>query len=96
VGTQQLDFAQFYRESKDACLFAVLVSVGDRDVTSLANLERPAIGGLLEPLSGGAGVPAVAVAGVLDEGADGDERGGQVEVETEMAASRSVMRRSLP
>ena len=32
VGTQQLDFAEFYRESKDACLFAVLVSVGDRDV----------------------------------------------------------------
>jgi RNA polymerase sigma factor (sigma-70 family) len=31
VGTQQLDFAEFYRESKDACLFAVLVSVGDRD-----------------------------------------------------------------
>jgi RNA polymerase sigma factor (sigma-70 family) len=32
VGAQQLDFAEFYRESKDACLFAVLVSVGDRDV----------------------------------------------------------------
>jgi RNA polymerase sigma factor (sigma-70 family) len=32
VGTQQLDFAEFYRESKDACLFAVLVGVGDRDV----------------------------------------------------------------
>jgi hypothetical protein len=32
VGTEQLDFAEFYRESKDACLFAVLVSVGDRDV----------------------------------------------------------------
>jgi RNA polymerase sigma factor (sigma-70 family) len=32
VGTRQLDFAEFYRESKDACLFAVLVSVGDRDV----------------------------------------------------------------
>ena len=32
VGTQQLDFTEFYRESKDACLFAVLVSVGDRDV----------------------------------------------------------------
>jgi len=32
VGTQQLDFSEFYRESKDACLFAVLVSVGDRDV----------------------------------------------------------------
>jgi len=25
VGTGQLDFAEFYRESKDACLFAVLV-----------------------------------------------------------------------
>jgi len=32
VGTGQLDFSEFYRESKDACLFAVLVSVGDRDV----------------------------------------------------------------
>ena len=32
VGTRQLDFAEFYRESRDACLFAVLVSVGDRDV----------------------------------------------------------------
>lgn len=32
VGTQQLEFTEFYRESKDACLFAVLVSVGDRDV----------------------------------------------------------------
>jgi RNA polymerase sigma-70 factor (sigma-E family) len=32
VGTQQLDFTEFYRQSKDACLFAVLVSVGDRDV----------------------------------------------------------------
>jgi len=31
VGTCQPDFAEFYRESKDACLFAVLVSVGDRD-----------------------------------------------------------------
>ena len=30
--TQQLDFAEFYRESKDACLFAVLVNVSDRDV----------------------------------------------------------------
>jgi RNA polymerase sigma-70 factor (sigma-E family) len=32
VGSQQPDFAEFYRESKDACLLAVLVSVGDRDV----------------------------------------------------------------
>jgi RNA polymerase sigma factor (sigma-70 family) len=32
VGAQQLDFAEFYRESRDACLFAVLVNVGDRDV----------------------------------------------------------------
>jgi RNA polymerase sigma-70 factor (sigma-E family) len=31
VGTQREDFAEFYRESKDACLFTVLVSVGDRD-----------------------------------------------------------------
>jgi DNA-directed RNA polymerase specialized sigma24 family protein len=32
VGTQRPDFAEFYREAKDECLFAVLVSVGDRDV----------------------------------------------------------------
>jgi RNA polymerase sigma-70 factor (sigma-E family) len=32
MGTQRLDFAEFYRESKDACLFSVLVNVGDRDV----------------------------------------------------------------
>jgi RNA polymerase sigma factor (sigma-70 family) len=31
VGAQQRDFAEFYREAKDECLFAVLVSVGDRD-----------------------------------------------------------------
>jgi RNA polymerase sigma-70 factor (ECF subfamily) len=31
VGTQREDFAEFYRESKDECLFTVLVSVGDRD-----------------------------------------------------------------
>jgi RNA polymerase sigma factor (sigma-70 family) len=31
VGTQRPDFAAFYREAKDDCLFAVLVSVGDRD-----------------------------------------------------------------
>jgi hypothetical protein len=31
VGNQRLDFAEFYRESKDECLFTVLVSVGDRD-----------------------------------------------------------------
>jgi RNA polymerase sigma factor (sigma-70 family) len=32
VSTEQPDFTEFYRQSKDACLFAVLVSVGDRDV----------------------------------------------------------------
>jgi len=32
VGTQQLEFAEFYCDYKDACLFAVLVSVDDRDV----------------------------------------------------------------
>ena len=32
VGTQRLDFAEFYRAAKDECLFTVLVSVGDRDV----------------------------------------------------------------
>ncbi len=31
MGTQQLDFADFYRGSRDNCLRAVLVSVGDRD-----------------------------------------------------------------
>jgi RNA polymerase sigma factor (sigma-70 family) len=31
VGAQRRDFAEFYREAKDECLFAVLVSVGDRD-----------------------------------------------------------------
>jgi Sigma-70 region 2 len=31
VGTQRLDFAEFYREVKDECLFTVMVSVGDRD-----------------------------------------------------------------
>jgi DNA-binding NarL/FixJ family response regulator len=42
------------------------------------DLERPAIGSL-EPLGCRAGVPAVALAGSLDELADGDERGGEVE-----------------
>jgi RNA polymerase sigma factor (sigma-70 family) len=32
VGTQPPDFTEFYRQSKDACLFAVLVSAGDWDV----------------------------------------------------------------
>ena len=31
VGTQREDFAEFYRRSKDQCLFTVLVSVGERD-----------------------------------------------------------------
>lgn len=31
VRPQRPDFAEFYREAKDECLFAVLVSVGDRD-----------------------------------------------------------------
>jgi RNA polymerase sigma factor (sigma-70 family) len=31
VGTQQLDFAEFYRSAADECLRAVLVSVGDLD-----------------------------------------------------------------
>lgn len=31
MGTQRTDFADFYRGSKDECLFTVLVSVGDRD-----------------------------------------------------------------
>jgi RNA polymerase sigma factor (sigma-70 family) len=31
VGTHRLDFAEFYRGSRDDCLRTVLVSVGDRD-----------------------------------------------------------------
>ncbi|MBV9092273.1 MAG: hypothetical protein JO132_00100 [Streptosporangiaceae bacterium] len=31
AGTQREDFADFYRESKDECLFTVLLSVGDRE-----------------------------------------------------------------
>jgi RNA polymerase sigma factor (sigma-70 family) len=31
VGTQRLDFAEFYRRSRDDCLRTVLVSVGDLD-----------------------------------------------------------------
>jgi RNA polymerase sigma factor (sigma-70 family) len=31
VGTQRSDFADFYRDAKDQCLLAVLVSVGDQD-----------------------------------------------------------------
>jgi RNA polymerase sigma factor (sigma-70 family) len=31
VGTQQLDFAEFYRSAADECLRTVLVSVGDQD-----------------------------------------------------------------
>jgi RNA polymerase sigma factor (sigma-70 family) len=32
VGTQRLDFAEFYYRSRDDCFRAVLVSVGDQDV----------------------------------------------------------------
>jgi RNA polymerase sigma factor (sigma-70 family) len=31
VGTQQLDFAEFYRSAADECLRAVVVSIGDQD-----------------------------------------------------------------
>src|SRR5580658_2809114 len=31
MGTQRLDFAEFYRGSRDECLRAVLVSVGNQD-----------------------------------------------------------------
>jgi RNA polymerase sigma factor (sigma-70 family) len=31
VRTRRQDFAEFYRETRDECLLAVLVSVGDRD-----------------------------------------------------------------
>jgi RNA polymerase sigma-70 factor (sigma-E family) len=32
MGSQSLDFAEFYREARHECLRAVLVSVGDRDM----------------------------------------------------------------
>lgn len=32
VGTQRLNFAEFYRRSADECLRSVLVSVGDQDI----------------------------------------------------------------
>jgi hypothetical protein len=44
----------------------------------------------------GAGVPAIAAAGALDELADGDDGGGEVEVEDDEGGLRSVIRRSLP
>ena len=31
VGTQQLDFAEFYRSAADECLRTVMVSIGDQD-----------------------------------------------------------------
>ncbi len=31
MGTQRLDFAEFYRRSRDKCLRTVLVSVGDQN-----------------------------------------------------------------
>jgi RNA polymerase sigma factor (sigma-70 family) len=31
MGTQRLDFAEFYRRSRDDCLRTVLISVGDQD-----------------------------------------------------------------
>ncbi len=31
MGTQRLDFAEFYRRSRDECLRTVLISVGDQD-----------------------------------------------------------------
>ena len=31
MGNQRSDFTEFYRRSKDECLFTVLVTVGDRD-----------------------------------------------------------------
>jgi RNA polymerase sigma factor (sigma-70 family) len=32
VGSQRLDFAEFYRNSRDDCLRTVLISVGDQDL----------------------------------------------------------------
>jgi DNA-directed RNA polymerase specialized sigma24 family protein len=39
MGTQRLDFAEFYRSSRDECLRAVLVIVGDQDSAQEAVAE---------------------------------------------------------
>jgi hypothetical protein len=31
MGTQRLDFVEFYRRSRDECLRTVLIGVGDQD-----------------------------------------------------------------
>jgi hypothetical protein len=41
VGTQRLDFAEFYRISADECLGSVLVSVGDRNLACQPYPYRP-------------------------------------------------------
>ena len=51
MGTQRLDFAEFYRDVKNECLFAVMVSVGDRDAAqdlvaeAFARASWPAVSG---------------------------------------------------
>ena len=32
MGSQRLDFAEFYRQSRDECLRSVLISIGDQDM----------------------------------------------------------------
>ena len=46
MGSQRPDFAEFYREVKDECLFAVVVSVGDRDTAQdlVAEAFAPILG----------------------------------------------------
>jgi hypothetical protein len=40
VATQQRDFADFYRTSRDECLRIVLVSVGDQDTAQEPTASR--------------------------------------------------------
>jgi DNA-directed RNA polymerase specialized sigma subunit len=47
VGTQQLDFAEFYRGAADECLRTVLVSIGDQDTAR--ELVDEAFAGLPDP-----------------------------------------------
>jgi hypothetical protein len=55
MGTQQLDFAEFYRSAADECLRTVLVSVGDEDAAR--ELPVPDSGGIAES-SAANGAPA--------------------------------------
>ena len=61
VRAQRLDFAEFSRRSKDECLFAVLVSVGDQDtaqdLVAEALVRAHGVGGRCWLRAGGSGVP---------------------------------------